>query len=263
MFRAHVRNDLRAALEDTQIVAADGTTLKAWFVVPPDPNGRSVIVLHGIGDNREGAAGFADMFLVHGYSVLLPDSRAHGESGGEIVTFGIFERDDVRRWVTWVRKRAPGCIYLLGESLGAAIAVQATAVTPQLCAVAVESPYSTFREIAYERLGRATGLGPLFWRTVGRPAIEVAILYAGARYDIDLPLADPESAAVGSHVPSLLIAGTADRNIPAHHAQELERACPSHCSLWVVPGADHGGAVTVAPAEFRERVLEWFQGHSG
>ncbi len=139
--------------------------------------------------------------------------------------------------------------------------MQATAVTPELCAVVVESPYSTFREISYERLGRKTGLGTFFWSTLGRPVIEVAILYAGARYDVNLPLAEPKSAVETSRVPTLLIAGTADRNIPPHHAEELEAACPSHCALWIVEGADHGGASTVAPEEFWRRVSDWFESH--
>lgn len=260
-YRTKVLRDFHAGVQDVSIVAADGVVLKAWFVQPPDASRKAVLLLHGITDNRFGASGFGDYFLAHGYSVLLPDSREHGASGGGLATYGILERDDVRRWVSWVRQRSPGCTYLLGESMGAAIGLQATAVTPQLCAVAVESPYSTFREISYERLGRATGLSPLFWRTVGRPVIEVAILYAGSRYDINLPLADPKAAVEISEVPTLLIAGTADRNIPPHHAQELESACPNHCALWIVPGADHGGASAVAPVEFWQRVSSWFESH--
>jgi len=256
-----MRRDFHANVQDVSIVAADGAVLRSWFVQPPDVNGKAVLLLHGITDNRLGASGFGDYFLARGYSVLLPDSREHGASGGGLATYGILERDDVRRWVSWVRERSPGCTYLLGESMGAAIGLQATAVTPQLCAVVVESPYSTFREISYERLGRETHLGALFWRTVGRPVLEVAILYAGARYDINLPRADPESAVELSRVPTLPIAGTADRNIPPHDAAELEAVCPSHCALWVVPGADHGGASAVAPVEFWRRVSDWFESH--
>ena len=145
--------------------------------------------------------------------------------------------------------------------MGAAIGLQATAVTPQLCAVAVESPYATFREISYERLGRPTHLGPLFWQTFGRPVLEVAIVYTRVRYGVYLPDADPKAAVEKSQVPALLIAGTVDQNIPMHHAQELEAVCPTHCALWIVPGADHGGASTVAHAEFERRVLDWFDEH--
>ena len=35
------------------------------------------------------------MFLEEGYSVLLPDSRGHGTSGGELVTYGLLEKRDV------------------------------------------------------------------------------------------------------------------------------------------------------------------------
>jgi fermentation-respiration switch protein FrsA (DUF1100 family) len=261
VYRSRVSREFHANVLDVSIVAADGAVLRGWLVEPTQANGKSVLLLHGVTDNRLGASGFGDYFLARGYSVLLPDSREHGASGGEISTYGILERDDVRRWVAWVRERSPGCTYLLGESMGAAIGLQATAVTPQLCAVAVESPYSTFREISYERLGRGTGLGAQFWRTAGRPVIEVAILYAGARYDVDLPRAEPLAAVESSRVPTLLIAGTADRNIPAHHAEELEAACASHCELWMVSGADHGGASAVAPAEFWQRVSGWFESH--
>lgn len=260
-YRSRVETQFQAKVQNVSIRASDGAMLKAWFVQPPHPDGETVILLHGITDNRIGISGFGDIFLGQGYSVLLPDSREHGDSGGGLATYGVLERQDVNRWVSWLRQRDPGCTYLLGESMGAAIGLQATAVTPQLCAVAVESPFSNFREIAYERLGRETHLGALFWRTAGRPVIEVAILYTRLRYGIRLVDASPHLAVERSKTPTLLIAGTADHNIPMHHAEELYRDCASHCELWIVKGADHGGASTVAPAEFRSRVLQWFRQH--
>jgi len=75
------------------IRARDHAVMEAWFVGPGDDgNKRCVLVLHGIADSRTGAAGFATMFLSQGYSVLLPDSRAHGRSGGEFVTYGLLEK---------------------------------------------------------------------------------------------------------------------------------------------------------------------------
>jgi pimeloyl-ACP methyl ester carboxylesterase len=260
-FRARVRRQFHARVQDVQTTGADGAVLRAWYVRPPYPTGEAVILLHGIAGNRIDPSGLGDIFLSHGYSVLLPDSREHGQSGGRIATYGILERDDVRRWVSLVRKRDPGCTYLLGESMGAAIGLQATEVTPQLCAVAVEAPYANFREISYERLGTLTHTPALFWRTLGRPIVETAIAYTQLRYGIYLPDAAPRTAVESSHVPTLLIAGTADRDIPMHHAQELEKSCPGHCTLWIVQGAGHGGAATVAPATFRGQVIDWFQKH--
>lgn len=261
MFRIRVQKQFQAHVQPVNLRAGDGVNLSAWFVTPPQQNGRSVILLHGIAGNRVDVSGYADIFLAKGYSVLLPDSRDHGDSGGRLATFGLLERDDVRRWTAWVRGRAPGCTYLLGESMGAAVAVEATAVTPQLCAVAAEDPYADFREIAYERMGRETGLGTGFWRTVGKPIVETSIRWAHWRYHIWLPDAAPRTALAQSQVPALLMTGTNDRMIPMHHAEELAQTCGERCMLWVVPGAAHGGISSVTGAEFGRRILAFFESH--
>ncbi len=261
MFRIRMNRQFEAGVQSVSLTAADGVRLSAWWVTPQHPNGRAVLLLHGIGGNRVDMSGFSDIFVAQGYSVLLPDSRGHGESGGRVATFGLLESDDVRRWTAWVRSQAPGCTYLLGESMGAAIAVQATAVTPQLCAAAVEDPFARFRPVVYERLGRETGLGTRFWQTAGWPIVRVAIGWAHLRYRVWLPDARPDTAVQHSTVPVLFMTGTADNNIPMHHAQDLETACGSRCALWIVPGAAHGGISTVRGAEFGHRILVWFQTH--
>jgi len=174
----------------------------------------------------------------------------------------VLERDDVRLWVQWLRQRVPGCTFLLGESMGAAIGLQAAAVTPELSAIVVEAPFAHFRQISYERLGRRTGAGALFWETLGRPILEVALAYTRLRYGVYLPDADPLEAVEHSTVPTLLIAGVNDLDIPMHHSQELEAACHGHCSLWIVPGGEHADASTFAHDEFEKRVLDFFDAHT-
>ena len=261
MFRIRMSRQFEAHVQSVNLNAADGAKLSAWWVVPQHPNGRAVLLLHGIGGNRVDMSGFSDIFVAQGYSVLLPDSRGHGESGGRVATFGLLESDDVRRWTAWVRTQAPGCTYVLGESMGAAIAVQATAVTPQMCAAAVEDPFARFSPVVYERLGRETGLGTRFWQTAGWLIVRVALDWANLRYRVWLPDARPDSAVQHSAVPVLLMTGTADDNVPMHHAKELEAACGSRCALWVVPGASHGGISTIRGSEFGHRILVWFQTH--
>ena len=87
-------------LQTVAIQAVDGVVLQGWYIVPEHQNGQAVILLHGIGDNRGGVAGYGQAFLRQGYRILLPDSRAHGESGGTVATYGLLESDDVRRWVS-------------------------------------------------------------------------------------------------------------------------------------------------------------------
>lgn len=72
-----------ATLRDVSVTGSDGSHLQGWFARPARANGDAVILLHGVGDNRESMMGFAELFLSNGFAVLVPDSRAEGESGGD------------------------------------------------------------------------------------------------------------------------------------------------------------------------------------
>src|SRR5258708_15827754 len=170
--------DFHAELQDVMITAADGVSLKGWFVHPRNYNGNAVLLLHGITDNREGVAGYGHLLLEHGYAVLLPDARRHGESGGELATYGVKESDDIHRWVSWINAHdPPQCVYGFGESYGAALMLQSLAVENRYCAVVVESPFSTAREMSYERVSGPLHLGSWFGRTLGRSSIWSAVAY--------------------------------------------------------------------------------------
>jgi hypothetical protein len=164
-----------ADLLDVSINANDGSPLQGWFARPADANGNAVILLHGVGDNRQGAMGFGELFLSNGFAVLVPDSRAQGESGGGFPTYGIKESDDVHRWFDWlVMQQHPKCIFGMGESMGAAIVLQSVKTTP-FCAVVAESSFASFRQIAYVRVGQFFQSGTWLGRIALRPAMELAV----------------------------------------------------------------------------------------
>jgi fermentation-respiration switch protein FrsA (DUF1100 family) len=250
-----------AFLQDAKITAADGAVLSAWSIRAHDGNGSVVILLHGQGDNRAGMLGPAELLLRHGYSVVLPDARGHGESGGAIGTYGVLEAQDVRRWFDWVKlNQSPNCIDGLGDSMGGAELLRSLDAERGFCAVIAESPFATFREAAYDRLGQQFSTGPILGRTVLRPAFETGVLYVRVRYGIDLEEADPAAAVAGSPVPVMLIHGLADRNLPVRHSEMIKARNPG-VPLWEPEGADHCGASTVAPAEYERRVVGWFESH--
>jgi hypothetical protein len=247
----HTSATLNSQLTDVEIQAKDHTVLRAWLIQPHLANGNAVILLHGLGDNRMGTAGYAQLLLAHGYSVLMPDARAHGESGGVLATYGVTERDEVRAWFEWLQQTTHAtCVYGLGESMGAAQLLQSLAVEPHFCAAVAESSFSTFREIAYDRMGQRFGTGPWLGRSVLRPLVEIALLVARIKYHVDLTQASPEDAVAHTRVPILLIHGIVDHNIPLRHSLRLAARNPQ-VDLWEVPDADHCGALSVAPEEIR------------
>jgi uncharacterized protein len=255
-----------ADLQDVFITTPDAITLRAWTIRPRHANGDSVILLHGLGDNRVGMTGYARLLAAHGYSVLLPDARAQGASGGSLATYGLLERNDIRQWFDFLSAQDhPRCIFGLGESMGAAQLLQSLEAGTHFCAVVAESSFSNFHEIAYDRMGQPFHLGPFvgpwFGRTFFRPLVEVAFLRASWKYGLNLQQVSPEDAVATTQVPVFLIHGQIDGNIPVRHSR-LIHGRNSKTVLWEVPEADHCGAISTAPQEFEQRVLAWFADHS-
>ena len=254
-----------AEFSEVSLTAADGATLRAWSIRPSHANADAVILLHGHTDNRAGMLGNADLLLQHGYAVLLPDARAHGMSGGEMATYGVKEADDIRRWFDWLEHaEAPRCIDGLGESMGAAQLLASLAAEPRFCAVVAESPFASFREASYDRLGEKVNTGAWAGRTLLRPAVETGFLYARWKYGVNLEHASPEEAVAASKVPILLIHGRQDTNLPPRHSEMILARSSNRSSplvLWEPPQAGHCGAAGAEPEEYQRRVLGWFEAH--
>jgi uncharacterized protein len=251
-----------ARLTDVSIPTRDGATLSGGSIRPRHGNGNVVILLHGLGDNRAGMIGYMEMLLRHGFSVLMPDARAHGASGGQLATYGLLESRDIHEWFRWLQaNQHPGCIFGFGESLGAAELLESLAAEPDFCAVAAESSFSSFREIGFDRVGQFFGTGPWLGSTVLRPILEVAFVYADWRYKMNFDQLSPERIVATPPVPVFLIHGQNDRNIPIRHSRRIASE-NSTLTLWEVPDTDPCGAMTTSPDDFERRVTAWFDTHS-
>ena len=175
-----------------------------------------------------------------------------------MATYGLLEKNDIHQWTDFLRTQFhPRCVFAFAESMGAAQLLQSLVTHPNFCAVAVESPFSTFREIAYDRMGQPFRFGPWIGRTLLRPLVEVAFLRARWKYGLKMEEISPEDSVAGTTIPVLLIHGEIDSNIPVRHSEAIHQRAPK-TQLWEVPGADHCGAISTAPQEFERRLLAWF-----
>lgn len=246
-----------AVIEDLTVHAPDGVLLRGWKVRAAKSAGDWILVFHGQGDNRMGMVDHAALLLVAGYNVVLMDSRAHGESGGELPTYGWKEREDTRAVVDALKAAEPvRHLFALGESMGASIALQSAAVDPCIEAVVAEAAFRDLHEAAFDYAG--LHWRPLLGKTLFFPGVW-AVLRRGER-EGGFPAAgvSPEKAVAARAFPVLLICDEADTTLPCRHTESIYAAARGPKTIWEVPGAFHTAALGVAPEEFRRRVLDFF-----
>jgi alpha-beta hydrolase superfamily lysophospholipase len=247
-----------ATKEDFTVRASDGVELRGWKVRPVSPNGGWVLLFHGVSDNRTGVLGHAEILLRHGYSVVMMDSRAHGESGGDMATYGWKERYDTIA-ITNALYQSESVKHLdaLGVSMGAAIALQSAAVEPRIEGVVAEDPFSSLREESYDYAGLRRF--PLLGKTLFRPASIAGMHEVEKESDIRVDDVSPEAAVSERNFAVLLICGTRDHTIPCRHAERIYQAARGPKELWVVQGAEHASALGRAPLEYEERVIHFLE----
>lgn len=249
---AHVR------CRDAQTTSADGTVLKGWYYEPDAPNGSALLMLHGVGDNRVAVVGLGTVYEKAGYSVLVPDLRGHGESGG-LISYGIQDEADVRAWANWMQAQpGVGNLYGFGASLGGSVLLESLRTETRFSAVIAESAYSDFPSIAEERV-RRNAPAALKWMTP--PVVASGILWTRLRYGIDLRASSATDGVRHSKTPILLAHGLADYLTSPDNSRVLASANPALTQLWLVPGAAHANLWAKAKREFEERTLAWLASH--
>ena len=108
---------------DVTFGSASGATLKGNVLVGTHGSG-AIILMHGVRGNRGAMAKHAIFLNKAGFTVLLFDFQAHGESTGSKITSGYLESMDASAAVRFIRERFPGeRVGVIGSSLGGAAAI--------------------------------------------------------------------------------------------------------------------------------------------
>ena len=128
-----------------------GSTIHGWLSSGVSGHG-VVLLLHGVRGSRLDMVSRAEFLHRLGYSVLLMDFQAHGESPGGKITFGHLESLDVEAALRFLNDQFPGeRIGIIGTSMGAAAVVLAEH-RPQVQAIIMESMYPTIDQATQDRL---------------------------------------------------------------------------------------------------------------
>jgi pimeloyl-ACP methyl ester carboxylesterase len=229
-------------------------TLRGWFI-PAENSERVIIMVHGNGSNRNatdsGSLDIAGELVGHGFNVLMFDLHGCGESEGNTVSGGYYEKDDLRGAVAYMQQRGFEKIGVMGFSLGAVSALMAAAEDTEIDAVVADSSYADLNDIMEPEFAKRTKAPKIFLRPI--------LFMIKIMYGVDFTAIRPvETVAKIAPRPILFIHGEADDMIPVDHGRRLLEASQNPDNiLWIVPGG-HTSAYHDYPVEFIDRVTSFF-----
>lgn len=228
-------------MENISIKARDNITLHGYYFPADEETDTIAVCLHGYtGEGLKDCTSIASVFLKKGFDCLLVDHRAHGQSEGDYIGFGILDRFDCMSWLKYIVKRfgSEKKIVLYGVSMGASTALMTAGFSdlPENVKVIISdcaftSPYDVFAHI----LKRDYHLPPF-------PVMNIndAICRSKAGYGFkDYSTLD---AVKTTKCPILFIHGTEDNFVPTPMSQKNYDACTAPKELLLVDNAGHAAS---------------------
>jgi pimeloyl-ACP methyl ester carboxylesterase len=208
-------------------------TLAIEVVEPKLPPRATIFVLHGIRDKKEGLRHWAAHLSEAGYRAVLVDSRGHGRSTGDWLTYGVQESRDLSQLVDALAVDGP--VGVMGISYGGATAVEWAAREPRVRAAVAVAPFASLRDIVPVYTPRTVPVvGWLVPHFVQMRTVDVAGRLGG----FDPDAASPRAAARATKTPILLIHGRDDTTVPLGQSQLIADGAPN-VTLTVLDAQDH------------------------
>lgn len=234
----------------------DGISLAGWLIpacTPGTPRG-AVLVCHGVGANRSDVLPRARFLCAAGYTCFLFDFRDHGESAGNKVSYGLYEKWDVRAALDELVRAAPGLpVAVMAQSMGAGTVVLASGQLPEARAFILDSSFATLWEMARENFKH-------FPPWVAVPFQYLVSLWGSLMIGASIFDVSPQAVVQDlAPRPVLFIHGAADNFIPPEHTVRLHGLYRGTKELYLVAGAQHVASHTVAGAAFEMRVLAFLE----
>ncbi len=146
--KVYSASDYGLTAEPLTLTTGDGLKLAAWRVDAENPRA-AVVFLSGIHSPSVTAFfGHAAMLRKEGFSSVLVEMRAHGESEGDLICLGTKEVLDVQAAMQYIKELDPDLpVVVYGLSMGAGTAVNAIGETPEIDALITLSAFSTWPDV--------------------------------------------------------------------------------------------------------------------
>lgn len=208
-------------------------------VIPENIALPCVIYCHGNSGCRADANEAAVILLPSNITLFALDFAGSGLSGGEYVSLGWHEKQDLKSVVSFLRKnKEVSCIGLWGRSMGAVTSLLYGAEDPSIAGMVLDSAFSNLYELMLE-------LVDVYKIRVPKFTVKMAVHYMRrviqrrAKFDImDLNVVQ---FAPKTFIPALFGHASSDVFIQSHHTDRIHQAYAGDKNLIKFDG-DHNSA---------------------
>lgn len=218
-------------IEKLTVKTDKGICLSAEYIKNPAKKG-TIICVHGYkSSGKKDFGGIINYLYSRGLSILLPDSRAHGSSGGRYLGFGVLDSRDTLLWVDKIKEFGEERIYLYGISMGCAAVTMAAADCPaQVKGIIADCGFtSPIAQLKYNFKAVRAPVLPLYFASFW------CRVFAGYSYD---GLSSIDSLKK-SAIPVLFFHGAEDRLVPLKMSEDNYALTAAPKKLVVVNNAGH------------------------
>lgn len=229
-------NSYKFPVDEHWIPVGQEQKLHAWWLAGDNPDAPAVLYLHGARWNLTGSVTRIDRWRQLGFAVLAVDYRGFGKSSDVAPTEAYAYEDAEAAW-EYLAKIAPGRQrYIVGHSLGGAIAAELARRRPDAAGLVLEATFTSVRDMIDQ--------SPWGFLPVG--------LILTQEFDT-------LSKVRELRMPVLVTHGTRDSIVPFQMGERLYEAVPGPKRFVRVEGAGHHNLSGAAFDQYRQALRELFK----
>jgi dipeptidyl aminopeptidase/acylaminoacyl peptidase len=237
--------------EKVSFKTGDGLTLKGWYSKVSDSS-KVIILLHGYKANRLEMIPKAELFRNMGYDVLLYDARGCGESEGDMVSLGYYEKEDLIAAVNFLNGMGKNDIAVYGFSQGGATAILASEDLTGVRCIISEVTFDNLENAIDNRFRKYLFipgyLGTFFMREE-----------AEKKLGISIDEIQPIDKIKNIKVPIFIIGGEDDSRTVLKNTMDLFNAANEPKELWISPDSEHENIYEKNPLMFESKIKEFLK----
>lgn len=250
----------------------DNVLLNGTFFSATTPSNKTLIIVHGFNENRL-MSGRTEMLVRYltprGYNVFAFDLRGQGESEGNFISFGYYEKYDVCGAIDYLKQRGKvgEKIALLGFSMGAVTAIEATGIDERVNVLIADSSFKDLELYIMNNINTLLNDEHMISDNFGDLSYCSIVHYLPFNKEVVTGIANlygvhiNEVSPIGTlkqitNKPIFLIHGKKDTVIPCSNSELIFDSIKnnSNTQFWLSEKADHIESILMYSEEYLKRV---------